>query len=76
MVPPVLVDVNVDGMRDIVVAPFGSRVFALSGKNFSIMWTYEEHPQAETYSTPAVGYFNEDDVPGELEGISSNSGKE
>lgn len=66
MVPPVLVDLDLDGMRDIVMAPFGSRVFALSGKDFGVLWTYEERPQAETYSTPAVGYFDDDSVPGNL----------
>ena len=63
--PPVLVDLDQDGLRDIVLAPFGSRVFALSGKDFGVLWSYEERPQAETYSTPAIGYFNDDNVPGE-----------
>ncbi|XP_028967801.1 uncharacterized protein LOC108864482 [Galendromus occidentalis] len=63
MVPPVLVDLDLDGVRDIVLAPFGSRVFALSGKDFSLLWKYEERPQAETYSTPAIGYYNDDVVP-------------
>ncbi|XP_014669211.1 PREDICTED: uncharacterized protein LOC106810388 isoform X2 [Priapulus caudatus] len=62
MTPAVIVDVNDDGVADIVVAAFNSSVQAIDGDTFKILWNFTI-PQSESYSTPAVGYFNKDSTP-------------
>lgn len=39
MVPPVVVDVNNDGVQDIVVSMFDGRVVLIDGKTTEILWT-------------------------------------
>lgn len=60
--PPVLVDLNADGVLDIVMSTFNASVFALDGFTFELLWK-RPFPGGETYSSPAVGYFNADNVP-------------
>lgn len=62
MTPPALVDVTGDGVADVVSAMFNSTVVALDGVTFRRLWSHS-FPQSESYSTPAVGYFNGDDTP-------------
>lgn len=62
MVPPVLVDLTGDSIPDIIIAMFNSSVIALDGSNFTEIWRHTI-PNSETYSTPAAGYFDEDDTP-------------
>lgn len=62
MVPPVLIDLNDDDVLDIVMALFNSTVIAFDGLEFKELWR-SEFPNSETYSTPAVGYFNNDTTP-------------
>jgi hypothetical protein len=62
MVPPVLVDITSDGTVDIVMALYNSSVIAIDGRTFQEIWRYTT-TGSETYSTPAAGFFNEDDVP-------------
>ncbi|XP_054712627.1 uncharacterized protein LOC129222185 [Uloborus diversus] len=62
MTPPVLIDVTGDGVLDIIMAMFNSSVIAFNGLDFSRIWEYHQ-PSSETYSTPGVGYFNNDSVP-------------
>ncbi|KAK3607560.1 hypothetical protein CHS0354_011095 [Potamilus streckersoni] len=60
MVPPVIVDVNRDGIDDIVVSSYGGFVMLLDGVNLTTMWTTEFNDM-ESYSTPAPGFFDDDD---------------
>ncbi|KAH7642116.1 pqq-like domain containing protein [Dermatophagoides farinae] len=60
--PPVLIDINGDDVLDIILANFNSTIFAFDGFTFEQIWKHEL-PGSETYSTPSIGYFNEDDVP-------------
>ncbi|GFR94558.1 PQQ-like domain containing protein [Elysia marginata] len=67
MTPPALVDITGDGVEDIVVPVFNSTLLALDGAGggavgHTPLWN-ARFPGSETYSTPAVGYYNEDDVP-------------
>ncbi|MGD1889394.1 MAG: PQQ-binding-like beta-propeller repeat protein [Cyclobacteriaceae bacterium] len=60
--PPVLVDITLDGNLDIVVSSVDGRMLALDGKTNLPLWE-RVIPNAEAYTTPAVGYFTEDDIP-------------
>lgn len=62
MVPPVLIDINDDGVLDLIMSLFNSTVIAFDGLSFKEIWR-TEFPNSETYSTPAVGYFNNDSTP-------------
>lgn len=62
MTPPVLVDITGDGVNDIVMAMFNSTVVAFNGINFKQIWTFHI-PSSESYSTPGVGFFNNDTIP-------------
>lgn len=62
MTPAVLVDLTLDGIDDIVVATFGGLVVAFDGRFFTQLWN-ATFPGCETYSSPAVGFFDDDDVP-------------
>lgn len=60
--PPVLVDITLDGIKDVVVNSVDGRLMAINGKDDSLIWEVQI-PGCESYSTPAVGYFNGDKVP-------------
>jgi outer membrane protein assembly factor BamB len=60
--PPVLVDVNGDGIADVVGNSYGGEVFALDGRTHEKLWSYTIMGAAIN-TTPAVGYFNQDDTP-------------
>ena len=62
MVPPVLVDLTGDKTEDIVMAMFNSTVIAFNGFTYEQLWKWSS-PGSETYSTPAIGRYNTDDVP-------------
>ncbi|XP_074653031.1 uncharacterized protein LOC141907325 [Tubulanus polymorphus] len=62
MTPPVLIDLNGDFVEDIVLPIYNSTTIAFDGKTFEPLWKYHV-PWSESYSTPAVGYFNDDAVP-------------
>ncbi|XP_035219132.1 uncharacterized protein LOC118192294 isoform X2 [Stegodyphus dumicola] len=62
MTPPVLVDLTGDGISDIVMAIFNSTVIAFDGLTFAHLWEYHQ-PSSESYSTPGVGYYNNDSIP-------------
>ena len=61
MVPPVIIDVNGDSVNDILISMFEGKLVLKNGWDLSIMWT-ASFPGTETYSTPAPGYFDDDDV--------------
>ncbi|KAI1309010.1 hypothetical protein HDE_00313 [Halotydeus destructor] len=62
MVPPVLVDITGDQTEDIIMAMFNSTVVAFDGLTYQKIWSTSFN-SSETYSTPSVGRFNDDDVP-------------
>lgn len=61
MVPPVLADVNDDGVADIVAASFNSTVFAFDGKSFATIWRYV-FPDSESISSIVPGHYNFDNT--------------
>lgn len=61
MVPPLMTDIDRDGVDDIVMSAYDGIVMLLDGKTMKSKWK-AEFPGMESYSTPAPGYFDEDDV--------------
>jgi outer membrane protein assembly factor BamB len=69
--PPVIVDLTMDGIQDIVVSMFDGRTIAINGTDFSTIWEVDakQHAlegtaqSAETWITPAVGFFSQDSIP-------------
>jgi outer membrane protein assembly factor BamB len=60
--PPALTDLDDDGRLDVIVATFDGRVIALSGADDSVL-TELTVEGTETFSTPTLGFFDDDDVP-------------
>lgn len=60
--PPALADLTGDGTLDIIVATFDGQLAAFDGDTFAPLWSLAVEG-AETYSTPAVGYFDSDGTP-------------
>jgi outer membrane protein assembly factor BamB len=60
--PPALTDLDGDGRLDIIAAPFDGRLVALSGADDSVLWEFPVEG-TETFSTPTLGFFDDDDVP-------------
>ncbi|XP_046385650.1 uncharacterized protein LOC124155677 isoform X2 [Ischnura elegans] len=61
--PPALADLNGDGAEDIVLATCNSSVLAFDGLTLRTIWTHALPSHSETFSSPAFGYFNEDNIP-------------
>ncbi|EFN80767.1 uncharacterized protein LOC105186548 [Harpegnathos saltator] len=62
LLPPILVDITLDEIEDIVVAMFNSTIMAYNGLTFEPIWNYTV-PNSEVISIPIPGYYNDDDVP-------------
>jgi len=60
--PATWVDLNKDGIHDIVANAFDGTLLAFDGRSYQAMWKVKV-PGTEAYSMPAIGYFNRDDVP-------------
>jgi outer membrane protein assembly factor BamB len=60
--PPVWVDLNLDGIRDVVSSSVNGRLLAFDGDTFEPLWQMKL-PNTESYGSMAVGQFNEDMVP-------------
>lgn len=62
LLPPILVDVTLDGVEDIVTAMFNSTIIVYDGLTFEPIWNYTV-PNSEVISVPIPGYYNDDDIP-------------
>ncbi|MEZ4265096.1 MAG: VCBS repeat-containing protein [Myxococcota bacterium] len=60
--PPALADLTGDGTPDIIVATFDGQLAAFDGDSLAPLWSLAV-AGAETYSTPAIGYFDDDGTP-------------
>jgi hypothetical protein len=60
--PPAFADLNEDGTLDILAVNFEGRLAAIDGAKNEILWEHS-FEGAESYSTPALGYFDADTVP-------------
>jgi len=60
--PPALADLDGDGRLDIIVATFDGRLIALDGSTRDVLWE-RDFDGAESFTTPALGFFDGDDVP-------------
>ncbi len=60
--PAAWVDINSDGIHDIVANAFDGRLLAFDGKTYQSIWKVEV-PGTEAYSSPAIGNFNKDKIP-------------
>ncbi|XP_046574702.1 protein FAM234A-like [Haliotis rubra] len=61
MVPPVLIDMTGDGVKDILMSAFDGTVILFDGETLENLWKIKFNGR-ESYSTPAPGHFNDDDV--------------
>lgn len=60
--PPVWVDLNEDGIKDIVASSVDGRLLAFNGKSNEKLWQMHL-PNTESYGSMAVGQFNADAIP-------------
>jgi outer membrane protein assembly factor BamB len=60
--PPVLADINKDGLYDIVSISHASTITAIDGKSHQVLWK-NKIEDTECSNGIAVGHFNSDDVP-------------
>ncbi|HMF44667.1 MAG TPA: FG-GAP-like repeat-containing protein, partial [Polyangia bacterium] len=60
--PPALADLDRDGRLDIIVATFDGRLVVISGSTKDVIWQ-QTFAGSESYTTPAIGFFDGDDVP-------------
>ena len=60
--PPVLADINKDGIYDIVCNVANGKLIAINGANNKKLWEVSI-PFAEAYTSPGIGNFTDDDVP-------------
>ncbi|MGR3810519.1 hypothetical protein [Jiulongibacter sp. NS-SX5] len=58
--PPIMVDMNKDGIKDLLFNTNEGFTKLLNGKDFSLIWSYHMKG-TEVFSQPAVGLFNDDD---------------
>ncbi len=60
--PAARVDLNRDGITDIIVNSVNGRMIAFDGKDYHRLWELRR-PGTETYSSITVGQFTDDDIP-------------
>ncbi len=60
--PPVWVEITGDSEPDIVVNAVDGRIMAFDGKTLNPLWS-KQFPNTEAYSSSAVGYFTDDNIP-------------
>ncbi|XP_076244966.1 uncharacterized protein LOC143185665 isoform X2 [Calliopsis andreniformis] len=62
VLPPILVDITLDGVEDIVATMFNSTIIVYNGLTFEPIWNYTI-PNSEVISVPIPGYYNNDNIP-------------
>ncbi|MFD2200813.1 PQQ-binding-like beta-propeller repeat protein [Shivajiella indica] len=60
--PPVLADINLDGILDIIAISHSSTLFAIDGSTHELLWK-NKIEGTECSNSFAVGYFNKDNIP-------------
>ncbi|KAA5549135.1 outer membrane protein assembly factor BamB family protein [Adhaeribacter rhizoryzae] len=60
--PPLVTDITEDGIYDIIANTVDGRILAINGATDSLIWQVITSG-TEIYSSPAVGYFNNDRIP-------------
>jgi hypothetical protein len=60
--PPSLVDINEDGVLDILVLSVNGRIMAFDGVSYFKLWETKLE-NTEAYSSFGIGYFTKDNVP-------------
>jgi hypothetical protein len=60
--PPVLADITQDGVLDIVQNIVEGKTIAIDGKTNHLLWQVTLEG-TEAYNQPAIGFFNEDNIP-------------
>ncbi|XP_076177555.1 uncharacterized protein LOC143151921 isoform X2 [Ptiloglossa arizonensis] len=60
--PPILVDITLDGIEDIIAAMINSTIIAYNGLTFEPIWNYTV-ANSEVISIPIPGYYNDDNIP-------------
>ena len=61
--PPVWVDINADGKEDLVAGSVNGEVYAFDAQSKELLWK-TTISGTEIYSTPAIGFFTNREVPG------------
>lgn len=61
MVPPVIVDVNKDGVDDVLASGYDGTITLISGQDLTEIWS-AHFPGMESYTSPSPGYFNDDET--------------
>ena len=59
--PPVIADVNLDGIKDIVANPVNGNMICINGKTNDVIWELQVGSGFEVYVSPTPGYFSRND---------------
>ncbi len=59
--PPTLIDLNEDGVREIVIVSHDAHIYCLDGLSDSVLWTLYL-PKMETNNMLVPGHFNQDSI--------------
>jgi len=60
--PAVRVDLTGDGILDIVASAVDGRAMCIDGDSYQKLWEVSV-PNAESYNSASIGYYNADDIP-------------
>lgn len=62
--PPILADINQDGVKDIITSSVNGRVIALDGETNDLLWEMRMTGEMDTYAMPAIGqFYGNDQIP-------------
>ena len=60
--PPIIADITLDGVFDIIANAVDGKTLAIDGASNQLLWE-SSFPGTELYSSPAIGFFNADSIP-------------